>query len=193
MGEEVDLDTDGPELDDRTIAERVCAGDRDAFRLLVHRYQDRVYSVTLKQTGDPAVAEELAQDVFVRAFRYLRSFRGEAAFSTWITRIALNVSKDWFGSRAHREGRSNESFSVDRHDAPDPGEEAREVEERIIRMRRVLPRLKDPYREVLVLCGFEGRSYEEAATVLEIPVGTVRSRLHTARMMLRDLMMEDLA
>lgn len=184
--------TDDSTLSDEVIVRRVLAGDRDLFRELVRRHKAVVFGSIMRQVGSRAVAEELAQETFVRAFTGLHSFRFEARFSTWVVRIALNATSSYFSSRAYRELKRTTAFEPASHDsrsAPD-GEELRERKQRIDRFRSELERLAPRLREVLVLCGVEGRPYEEVAAVLGIPVGTVRSRLNKARLEMRRALAE---
>lgn len=168
---------------DAEVVQRVRSGDREAFRILVERYQVRVLSLIMRAVRDQSYAEELAQEVFLRAFQSINGFRSDATFATWITRIALNRINSHFTSRAHREQMQSEPFSINRHDRADHGHEQRELQRMFALHLNALPRR---YREVLTLCALEQRSYEEVAQILEVPVGTVRSRLNKARLLLKD-------
>lgn len=167
--------------DEAEVISRVVSGEKEEFRKLVLRYQEQIYRMMLRQTGDSGVAKDLAQETFLRAFQNLSSFRGEASFSTWITRIAINLANNYFKSRAYRE-RSRITLHV--AEAPFPSDS--EIEERLLKLREFIGDLKPIYRNVVVLCGLERKSYEEASEILSIPIGTVRSRLNTARTMLKE-------
>ena len=184
VSQEYEPRSDGVPEDDDVIIRHVLQGDRDRFRHLVLRHQSTVLALMMRQVGEKATAEELAQEAFLKAYRNLHLFRFEAKFSTWLTRIALNTMNSYFSSRAYKEKRLTESFRCERHDQPGgvTADSAADVDE----FRRLLAKIPPKLREVLVLCGLEGKSYEEAATFLEIPIGTVRSRLNKARLVLKE-------
>lgn len=142
-----------------------------------------------KQVGNPIVAEELTQETFVRAFRGIKGFRFDARFSTWLTRIALNQSKSYFRSRRFKESSKNERYDEYSHDQISGADtEAALMEaESLRRLQRAILRLPTRYREVLVLCALEKKSYEEASQILGVAVGTIRSRLNRARHQLKDM------
>ncbi|MCC6954126.1 MAG: sigma-70 family RNA polymerase sigma factor [Deltaproteobacteria bacterium] len=163
------------------VIARVIAGDTEAFREIVLHFQHRVHSIIWRQVRQRDVAEELAQDVFVRAFRHLGSYRGDSSFSTWLIRISLNVVKSHFTSRRYRESLRCLPFPFDRlHDLPAQDAGAVTEKERAEAVRLAVERLPEKYRRVVVLCSFEGMSYREAADVLELPLGTVCSRMNVA-------------
>jgi len=164
----------------------VLSGKRDEFRHLVDRHKERVFAMIMRQVGDRQVARELAQEVFVRAYVGLRRFRGDATFSTWLTRIALNVSSSYFTSRRFKDQKRFASLDeqiAEQHIAP-PGEEVF-TDEAIAQLQHSLTALKQIYRDVIVLCIFERKSYEETAEILQIPIGTVSSRMNKAFGLLR--------
>lgn len=171
------------ELDDGQIIEQVLAGDKQAFRFLVLRYQSQVFAMLMRQIAERDLAEELTQETFLRAYRELKSFRGEAKFSSWLIRIALNLSNSYFSSKRFKQRKQTESLEMenDRTTNETPHSRA-ERHEMLKRFRASLELISPKLREVMVLCGLEDRSYEEAAQILEIPVGTVRSRLNQARL-----------
>lgn len=175
------------QLQDSQLVRRILAGRRDDYTLLVRRHQDRVYSLIMRQIGDPQLSRELAQDTFVRAYSGLRGFRHEARFDTWLIRIALNVTRSYFASRRFRERERTVTLEPDIHGGAvemDAGGE----EETALRLRRAIAKLKPKYRDVLVLCTMESRTYKEAAEILGLPVGTVCSRMNTALAELRRIM-----
>ncbi len=179
------MNEDNPDV---VVIRQVLAGDPDAFRGLVVRYKDLVFALIMRQVADHAVAEDLSQEVFMKAFTALRRFRGDAQFSTWLTRIALNATNSYFSSRRYRERRRSEPFEPVRHDrasAPAEAEDDGVSETMKEQFRNGLAALASHYRDVLVLVGLEGHSYEEAAETLGIPLGTVRSRLSKARELIR--------
>jgi len=154
-----------------------CArGDRDAFRDLFLRYQDRVYSIALHYTGDPAAGMDIAQDVFVKLFSYLATFRGDSTFETWLFRMVANCCHD-----RHRKHRR--LVPLDDNRLPEPHDRATEQAQRNQRARQVqhtVSQLPDELRMTVVLRYTEGLSYEEIASVLGCPAGTIASRLNRA-------------
>jgi len=178
---------------DLLIIERVLAGEKDEFRKLVTRHKNLVFGMIMRLVGSRDIADELAQESFVNAFLKLRSFRAEAAFSTWLTRIALNVSKNYLASKRYKENLRNESFDSEIHDR-EQNEETNHLEElRLARFRQAIHQLRPKLRDVVTLCSLEGKSYEETAQILQIPVGTVRSRLNKARLKLRTILDQELS
>jgi RNA polymerase sigma-70 factor (ECF subfamily) len=169
---------------DSDIIQTILAGDSAQFRVLIDRYQSRILTVLFRHTGDRVLAEDLAQEVFVRAYKGLRTFRGESQLSTWLIRIALNVLKSHFSSRRHRMALNTEEYVPGTHDQlpAESGEGESELEAVV---RAAATEISSPFKEVLFLCGFDGLSYDEASQVLKVPVGTIRSRLNRARIMLR--------
>jgi len=177
--------------DERLVA-RCQAGEREAFDELVARHQDRIYNLCFWMLHDRDEAADAAQDAFVRAFRALPNFRGESAFSTWLHRIAVNVSLD-ASARRKKAPQSLSSVGSDDDDkpaldpadsSPGPAEIAARRERRQL-VRAALAELQEHHRVVLVLFDIEGRTYEEAAERLELPMGTIKSRLNRARAALR--------
>jgi len=166
---------------DSEVIARVLKGAKEDFRILVSRHQDTLYRMLLRQTGDSAVSHDLAQESFLRAYTKLGTFRGDSLFSTWLTRISINLANNYFASKEYRERR--------RKIAAEPGNSGPDVahlEQRLLLLREFIAELKPKYREVISLCGLEKKSYEEVALILNIPIGTVRSRLHEARLQLRE-------
>ncbi len=169
--------------DERKVIERVKAGHTDEFRALVLAHQNQIFAVIMRSIGDESVAQELTQDVFVRAFRALSTFRFEARFSTWLVRIALNVTRSHCDSKWHRCQRRTiplDSLPADSLPAEDGMDGIDGFALR--RLEWVTTMLSAKLREVFVLCALEQRSYAEVAEILSVPIGTVRSRLNKARL-----------
>ena len=181
MGEE------GARAPDPLVA-RLQAGDVRAFEELVVTYQHRVFGVALRMLGSRAEAEEVAQEAFLRAFRSIRDFRGDARLSTWLYAIASRLCLTRLGASERRTARPGDDALAR---VPDPGERpgaALEREEAQAALHRAISELPDERRIVVVLRDLQGLSYEEIADALSLELGTVRSRLHRARMELKDKM-----
>jgi RNA polymerase sigma-70 factor (ECF subfamily) len=179
--------------DDHSLVEACRAGRTEAFSLLVQRYQGRLYPTIARLVGSADDAEDILQDAFVRAFEKLDQFQGESSFYTWIYRIAVNLALSGHRRRRVRSllrlgGRrpsGGDSHPADESAESDPSAPLERAErERIV--RAALDRLGPEHRAVVLLKDFDGRRYEEISAILDIPVGTVRSRLHRARCELRD-------
>jgi RNA polymerase sigma-70 factor (ECF subfamily) len=174
--------------DDTRLIDACLAGDRVAFEQLVRRYQDRLYNTILHVTGCPEDARDVVQDAFVQAYVKLDTFQRSAAFFTWLYRIAFNAAV------SHRR-RKRPTVSVE-HARETLGQEPVDSgaapgdrldrQERAGQVRAALAALPEEFRSVLVLREIEGFDYEAIAEALDLPVGTVRSRLHRGRMQLRE-------
>lgn len=180
---------DDSQVSEGELIALILAGDRSQFRHIVARYKDRVFGTIMRQTGDRAIAEDLSQEVFLKAFRGLQSFRQEASFATWLTRITLNTTSSYFASKQHRERRNAVELQSLANQSDRHYEQDELLQEHIALFRSCLAKLSERFRGIISLCGLEEQSYEEAAAVLGIPVGTVRSRLHKARVLLKDCML----
>lgn len=177
---------------DRDLVKAAATGDRGAFDDLVRRHQGQVVNLARAMTGGDADVDDMAQEIFVRAWRSLPRFRGEAAFRTWLYGIALNVI------RTHRTRRSRLRTFLWSAPAEDPGDSLERVadedpgvEEKIM-MRdaidRALAQIPAELREALVLRDVQGLEYREIAAALGVPIGTVESRIFRARQRLRPLL-----
>jgi RNA polymerase sigma-70 factor (ECF subfamily) len=173
---------------DQQLVERVQAGDKSAFDLLVRKYQHRVLKLVSRFVSDAAEAEDVAQEAFLKAYRALASFRGDSAFYTWLYRIAINTAKNALVSNRRRpvdfDLDLQDPEQYDRHarlkegDTPEGvllTEEIRSVVE------KAMEQLPEDLRTAIVLRELEGLSYEEIAEAMDCPVGTVRSRIFRAR------------
>src|SRR5581483_4871673 len=166
---------------DETLIERTLQGELAAFELLVERHRDIVFRVAARIVG-PDDAEDVSQDVFLRAFHRLRQYRGTASFRTWLLQIAQNTALNalaWTRRRpAEPVGESPEMADRDPVRQPATDLERRERQERLeLKLRGLRPE----YRSLLVLRDLEGLSYSEIADVLDMPMGSVKGRLHRAR------------
>jgi RNA polymerase sigma-70 factor (ECF subfamily) len=182
---------------DRELVARWHAGDLAAFETLVHRYQDRVYRLLYRMLGSAADAEDAAQETFLNLHRHGHRFRGEARFSTFVYRVAANTALN----RRRTLGRSRARIDklaerqATGHDlptappAPDQAAFGLELRERV---HEALATLPEKLRLPLVLFDIEGLPYAEVSDVLGIAEGTVKSRIHRARLALRDQLAPDL-
>ncbi len=168
--------------DETDLIARSVAGDLDAYDQLVGVYEDRVYQVAFRVTGNREDAWDAAQEAFLNAFRSLPRFRGASAFSTWLHRIAVNAALDLVRRRPPQPHLPLESVAVSGGDEPDDAATRSDVQRRITRAIASLPAEQ---RVVVVLRDLQGLSYEEIAAALRIPAGTVRSRLSRGREALR--------
>ena len=174
--------------DETALVVRSRGGDTRAFDQLMEAYQDRIYHLAYRITGNHADAQDAAQDAFVKAYRSLGAFRAHAAFSTWLHRIAVNAAVDIVRRRVPRVSDPPEVAAS----AADPladGAERIEVQQRI---HRALAALPVEQRMIVVLRDIQGWAYEEIAKIVQVPIGTVRSRLARGREALR-LALADLA
>jgi len=170
---------------DRELVDRARRGDGDAFGLLVVRHQDRIYTAVLRFCGDAEDARDIVQRAFLNAWRRLESFKGDAAFSTWMYRIAFNESVSF-----RREG-GRRRLAPLTESAPEPADDRRpgdrlDSTEARGQVQQALSLLDPDERKIIILKELDGRSYDEIAEIMEIPKGTVRSRLFRAREVLRD-------
>ncbi len=182
------------DTDDQALVERSRNGELAAFEPLVEKYRDRVWRLAYHHLRDREEAWDVAQEAFVRAWQALPSFRGQSAFYTWLFRIVVNVATD----RARQRGARGRAFGteavpeedwervmVDQEVGPEDAAARAEQRERI---RRGLDALPEHHRAIIMLSDLEGLSYREIAEVLQIPMGTVMSRLHNARKRLREVL-----
>jgi RNA polymerase sigma-70 factor (ECF subfamily) len=187
----------GPDESDEVLAARAAAGDEPAFEELVIRYQARVYRLARRLTGDDGDAQDAQQETFLQVHRGLRSFRGEARFSTWLYRIATNAALMQRRSRRRRPSEPLDEYlprfdETGRH-AATPAElqapcRAEDVLDRQLlaeKARAGIERLPDLYREAFVLRDLEELPTSEVAEVLGLEPAAVRQRVHRARLMLR--------
>ena len=180
--------------DERRLIERCRTGDTAAFNILVRRYERTVFNTAYRLCNAHDDAADIAQEAFVRAWNNLKSFRGEAQFSTWIHRIVTNVFLDDRKKKRARPTRSLdealelEENSVQRQfEDPSPGPEAlAEGDERRRILEKAISTLPEAQRVMIVLYHTQGLAYEEIAAIMELPMGTVKSRLNRARFALRD-------
>ena len=174
--------------DDQQLIRRTLDGQKEAFGQLIQKYQDRLYNSMVQILRNESEAEDVVQDAFVLAFTKLASFKGKSAFFTWLYRIAYNVA-------ITRMRRRKPNVSIDgkeesaRLDFPDTGpapEDRLEQQEQAKQLNKALGRLSPDHRAILILRELEELDYDAISEVLDLPIGTVRSRLHRARGHLRE-------
>jgi len=178
--------------DDRRLIAECLGGQRDAFGELVSRYQARLYNAALRLVQSPDDAADVVQDAFLSAFQALHTFKGDAEFFTWLYRIAFNTAISL--KRKKRPTTSLETHKGETGIDPDdpseyvkPGAAIERTEDEQ-QLSDAIARLSPEHREVLLLKDIEGLKYEDIAELLGVPIGTIRSRLHRARLELRDLL-----
>ena len=192
---------------DELAIERVLAGDREAFGVLVDRHGSRIHGAILRMVGDREAADDLAQETLLRAWRALGSFRRGSAFYTWLYAIARNqVLSEWRRRRSVKgqamlpigpgasddpdAGSSRGGAAEPAATGPGPGEEAARRDD-ARRVHDALGTLDEEFREAVVLRDLDGLSYEEIAEATGAPVGTVRSRIHRGRAVLRERLLAE--
>jgi RNA polymerase sigma-70 factor (ECF subfamily) len=171
-------------------------GDPTAYGVLVRRYQDRLYNTVYRMVGNAEDAQDVVQEAFLNAYQSLEGFKGDSLFFTWLYRIAVNTAISF--KRKQRIALSLDAGKNGEHgieladpsgiNRPGYGLEQAEQEHRI---QLALNRLSAEHRAVLIMKDMEGQKYEAMAVILQVPIGTIRSRLHRARLELRDLLEKD--
>ncbi len=181
-----DADPDGP------LVARARLGDAGAFEALVRRYERWVFTLVVRMVGSRQEAEDLAQEIFLKAFRGMREFRGAARFSTWLHAIATNHTLTFLAARASSrrreidpDGDCSPGLEQLAHAAPGPDVVLERKEFRDL-LEQGLAHVSADHRVVLVLRDVQGLSYEAIAATLGVELGTVRSRLHRARCALKE-------
>lgn len=186
-------------MTEQELVSRAKQGDQDAFAQLVEANQNRIYSLTLRMTGHPEDAADLAQDAFLRAWRTLPTFQGDSSFSTWLYRLASNLCIDFLRQEKRKKANLTVMSLDDDEDSPSAEIPDRrftpetELQRKELRhaVGQALLQLSDEHRQVLVLREADGRSYAEIAELLGLEEGTVKSRIARARLSLRNILQKD--
>jgi RNA polymerase sigma-70 factor (ECF subfamily) len=167
--------------DEKELLSRCRAGELAAFDVLLNRYRERVLNLAFQLLGDNAAAEDVAQEVFVNVFASIAQFRGDAAFFTWLYRLTLNACHA--NARRHKKWIS---YEEEEHATTDTAStESHAIAH--LSVQRALNELSPTLRSVLVLREMQELSYEDIAQILDLPIGTVRSRLHEGRRRFREI------
>ncbi len=182
------------DMDERIIIDRCKNGDRKAFDTLVHAYEKKVYNLAYRLSGNYDEANDVSVDAFIRVFQAIKLFRGDSHFSTWLFRIVTNVyldrrkrvqNKQHLSLEEYIELEDNTVYRQIEDPSPTPGMIV-EQREKSQMLQAAIESLPDYQRAMVVLYHTEGLAYEEIASILSLPIGTVKSRLNRARMTLRN-------
>jgi RNA polymerase sigma-70 factor (ECF subfamily) len=181
--------------DDNRLITECREGKTAAFGELVSRYQDRLYNTVLRLVDNAEDARDVVQEAFLHAYQSLHSFKGDSLFFTWLYRIAVNTAISMKRKQRHIlriQPTGDEKKTIDPFDPSEtnrPGH-AIEMAEEERKVHEALGKLSAEHRAVLVMKDMEGMKYEEMAEILGVPVGTIRSRLHRARLEMRDVFLQ---
>jgi RNA polymerase sigma-70 factor (ECF subfamily) len=174
---------------DQQLVERAQRGDKQAFGLLVTKYERKLWRLLSRFIRDPAEVEDVAQESFIKAYRALPSFRGDSAFYTWLYRIGINTAKNYLVAMGRRAPTTTE-FDSEEAESFEDGDQLRDINtpESVLMSKEVaatvndtMDELPDELRTAITLREIEGLSYEEIAGIMNCPIGTVRSRIFRAR------------
>ena len=181
------------EIDEKKLIERASSGDPSAFNRLMEQHEHRMYAVALRMCANREDAQDCLQEAMLRVYRAIGSFKGQSSFSTWIYRITMNTCLDELRRRKNRQNTSLDGLldmgwaPVDGGSGPEKQALMREVREKMNGAIRELP---DDMRAAIVLRDVQGFSYDEIAQMLEINVGTIKSRISRGREKLREKLKE---
>lgn len=176
-----------PEPSDSELIEAIVKGNSQLFDALVTRYKNLVFRFILKHIDNPDIAQDLSQDTFLAAYQNLKTFRSDAKFSTWLLGIARNKILNDINRAGKKRSRLVTDEVLNKHQSKE-NNPFQEVEKRqtLSSLQTAINELGDDLREVVVSVSMEGLSYEEVSNIMEIPVGTVKSKLFRARTILKD-------
>ncbi len=173
---------------DQLLVERVQKGEKRAFDLLIQKYQHRIVSLVSRYVSDSHEAQDVAQEAFIKAYRAIGRFRGDSAFYTWLYRIAINTAKNWIVAKNRRPPSGDiDAADAEQYDMESRLKERNTPENEMLReeiertVYDTIATLPDDLRTAIMLREMDGMSYEEIATTMECPIGTVRSRIFRAR------------
>ena len=173
---------------DQLLVERVQKGDKHAFDLLINKYQHRIVSLVSRYVSDHAEALDVSQEAFIKAYRAIGKFRGDSAFYTWLYRIAINTAKNWLVAQKRRPPASDiDAADAEQYDMDSRLKDKGTPENELLRdeikhtVYDTIAQLPVDLRTAIMLREIEGMSYEDIATTMDCPIGTVRSRIFRAR------------
>lgn len=182
--------------DDHDLVTKVKRGNREAFDVLLEKYYRKIYNLAYRYVGDQEEASDLTQEIFAAAYQNLKKFRGDSKFSTWLFQIATNRGKNRFKYLKRRgyfvnKGQANndEDRDAQQHSVPDfsTNPETLLAQKQLQKMvQQAIDDLEPDHKEIVILRDIEGFSYEEIAQLLNLPEGTTKSRLHRARMVVKE-------
>ncbi len=183
-------------MSDQDLIKRCKKGDREAFNILVQTYQKQVFNIAYSMLSDYEDASDAAQEIFVKVYKSIESFRGQSSFTTWLYRISANVCNDFLRKRQRRAA----TVSIDQDDddgyvaeleseSPTP-EEHLEMTEQQKAVRSAINELRNEYKEIIIYSDINEMSYDEISYILKCPIGTVKSRLNRARNALKKKLLE---
>ena len=186
-------------MTEQELVLRAQKGDDEAFAQLMRDNEKRIYNLTLRMTGNPDDAMDLAQETFLNAWRGLKFFKGDSAFSTWVYRLASNACIDHLRKQKRRQNLTcavslDDEEGESQTDIPDERfHPEAELERQELRraVEQGLNRLSEEHRRVLIMREVQGLSYQEIGDVLDLEAGTVKSRIARARLALRKILLED--
>jgi RNA polymerase sigma-70 factor, ECF subfamily len=174
------------EIGDAECVKRVQRGDTESFEILVRRHQNTTFNLIYRFLGDYDEATDTAQEVFLSAYKSIQQFRGDATFSTWLYRIAFNhasTRRKSLNSKLQRQvALEDDAVLVDCGDNPETSAERKEIQQRV---QQALNSLDGDDAQIILLRDLQDVPYEDIAQTLDVPIGTVKSRLHRARQALR--------
>ena len=173
---------------DKELVQRVKAGDRQAFNVLVQKYQHKLVKLIQRYVHDPTEALDVSQEAFIKAYRALPNFRGDSSFYTWLYRIGINTAKNYLVAQGRRppdsdiDAQDAERYDIESrlkdHETPESLAQRDEIQRTVFQAIEDLP---EDLRTAITLREIEGLSYEEIAQAMDCPIGTVRSRIFRAR------------
>lgn len=179
-------------MSEAELVKRLKKGDRDTFNIFVKEYENKIINIAYGILSDKEEALDASQEVFIRIYKNISSFKGNSSLSTWVYRITVNICKDYLRKRQRSaktisiDSTSNEDIEI--KEIPDtaltPEQSSEQTELQLI-VRQAIDTLSEEYKTVIILCDIQGLSYDKISELLHCPVGTVKSRINRARQALR--------